>query len=357
MRTKSRQEVAVIVPAFNEELVISKTLESLLKVIDKKHIYVVDDCSNDKTSLIAKKYTKNVYRLRKNAGKANALNKSIEHFKLIQKYKYLMPIDADSEIDAKFFERTLPKFNKSRNVSAVIGKIKGRPINWITAYRCWEYEIGQEIHKRAQTYAKMVSVCPGPSTIFRSTVFNKVKYSTDTKTEDMDLTFAMHRKRIGNIEFAPTAIVYTQDPQTLKQFIKQIDRWYTGYWQCVVKHNVPWQGQSLDLDVGLMAVEGLFNGVLVFMGVLFLPMLARFGLEVLLLPILIDLVVFILPSILLTVVRYRSLVFFVYLPHFYIMRIVTSLVFLRAFFKVVFFQDRKLGWNKVNRYIINQNGK
>lgn len=48
--------LGVVIPAFNEELLIGDTMRSIPKYIDE--IYVIDDCSSDKTSEIAREFEK-----------------------------------------------------------------------------------------------------------------------------------------------------------------------------------------------------------------------------------------------------------------------------------------------------------
>jgi cellulose synthase/poly-beta-1,6-N-acetylglucosamine synthase-like glycosyltransferase len=69
-------KVSVIVPAYNEEKVIQKTLESMIETkYPRKEILFVDDGSKDRTLEIAKQFKKDVIVLHKeNGGKASALN-------------------------------------------------------------------------------------------------------------------------------------------------------------------------------------------------------------------------------------------------------------------------------------------
>lgn len=68
--------IGVVVPAYNEELLIEDTLRSIPDYIDQ--IYVIDDCSTDMTSEIVHNFTKNDSRvicinLEKNTGVGGAI--------------------------------------------------------------------------------------------------------------------------------------------------------------------------------------------------------------------------------------------------------------------------------------------
>jgi glycosyltransferase involved in cell wall biosynthesis len=90
-------DVAVIIPAFNEEKEIGNVIKRLKKTLDVK-IIVVDDCSQDKTSQIAKKLGVKVIKHEVNQGKGEAL---ITGFKEIlgelPEIQYVGIIDADSQ--------------------------------------------------------------------------------------------------------------------------------------------------------------------------------------------------------------------------------------------------------------------
>lgn len=291
--------LAILIPAHNEEIVIAQTLQSLLRVSPSLDIYLVDDCSSDQTVKVAQKYIKNIYVLQKNSGKAQALNQGIKHFNLTS-YKFILPIDADTQITPSFVDRALAAFetDKKDKIVAVVGKIVGSDQSWVTSYRLWEYEIGQAIHKKAQDKEGAVLVCSGCTTVFRTKIFKELQFSSDTLTEDMDLAFEIHRQRLGKIVYCPNAQAITQDPLTLKDFIKQIERWYTGYWQCLYKHRVPFGKQMLDFEVTLTSIESLLGTLLTFIFIILMPWLITYNPFLPLSGLALDILLIFLPTLL-----------------------------------------------------------
>jgi poly-beta-1,6-N-acetyl-D-glucosamine synthase len=346
------KKLCFIVPAHNEAMVLEYTINSILKLVPKEDIYIVSDGSIDQTVNQALNFTPNVLDLQPNRGKATALNLAISHFNLAKKYDFIMPMDADTAIAEDFIEKALPIFEKDvkREIACVVGKVMGKDSSWTTTYRWWEYEINQMIHKEAQDKESAVVVCPGCTTMFRSSIFNKVQIPTGTLTEDMDLTFLIHRLKLGKIIFMGDALVITQDPKTLIDYLKQVDRWYTGFWQCVYKHNVPWMGQVLDLEVSLLALEGLFNGFLVLAILLMAPLILLKQPQIFIAPFVIDLLFFMLPSILFISLKFKTLSFFRYFLSFYPLRFLSSFVFIKSFIKVSLSQDLRMKWAQPIRY-------
>jgi cellulose synthase/poly-beta-1,6-N-acetylglucosamine synthase-like glycosyltransferase len=328
--------VAIVIPAYNEARVIAETLRSVRRLVPKSDIYVIDDCSTDQTARIARQFTRQVYSLPRNSGKGGAINHGILAFHLTNRYDYLLLVDADTQVDRRFINQVLPKFADPR-VIAVVGKVVNHPHNWLTAYRLWEYEIGQAIHKQAQSRLGGVSVCPGCATIYRSKLFDQLTIPTGTVTEDMDLTFTIHRRQLGSIVHQPTALVYTQDPKSHRELYKQLTRWYKGFWQCLQKHAIPWGGHILDIEVALAATEGLLNSLLAII-LLTSPLswlVFRYPIEYLAIPLIIDLSLFMVPSLIWTGWRHRQWKLIGYIGHFYWLRIFSALIFFQSFLSVV----------------------
>ena len=292
-------------------------------------------------------------------GKATALNTGIKKFKLTKKYDYIMPVDADTVPAASFYDNIMEIFyqDKKNRISAVIGKVVGKNSSWITAYRLWEYELSQAIYKSAQNILGTIAVCPGCATVYRSRVFSNSFFSKDTVTEDMDLTFEIHRKKLGLIKYCPSATVATQDPGTLKDFVKQIDKWYKGFWQCVLKHNVPWGGQKFDLEIALLATEGVFNGLLVISLFFLSPLILLHNYRFLIYPLLFDFWLFFMPSLIYVMVKFKEVTLVAYIPLFYFMRVLTGLVFIRSFLKVMMGISKSGEWNRTRRWQLSTERK
>ena len=88
--------LSVVIPAYNEEKVISNTLTKIITFLDKKkikyEIIVVDDGSKDKTREAVKKFPKVILtKERKNCGKGY----SVKQGSRISKGDYILFTDAD----------------------------------------------------------------------------------------------------------------------------------------------------------------------------------------------------------------------------------------------------------------------
>ena len=101
-------EVSIIVPAYDEELTISKVISELLrlqKIIPSMEIIVIDDGSTDDTALIASKCSSiKLIIHKKNMGKGGALQTGFK----AAKGKVIVIQDADME----YFPREIPNIIK-----------------------------------------------------------------------------------------------------------------------------------------------------------------------------------------------------------------------------------------------------
>ena len=80
-------DVAVLIPAHNEALVIEESLRSIMALVPRDNVHVVSDGSTDATVEIARRAGAQVIETQENVGKAGALEEAIGRFGLIRRFR------------------------------------------------------------------------------------------------------------------------------------------------------------------------------------------------------------------------------------------------------------------------------
>jgi cellulose synthase/poly-beta-1,6-N-acetylglucosamine synthase-like glycosyltransferase len=229
--------VTAVIPAFNEEKVIEKTVQSILDSDYKRlDVIVVDDGSNDRTSeIVTEKFGKNprVNLITKlNGGKADALNVGISK----AKGSILILLDADTIVEPDAVSRLVPHF-KNKSIAAVSGNTRvGNVTNIITKCQRVEYIRDFNLIKNGMSKLNCMAVVPGALGAWRKDAIQKVGgFSVQTLGEDRDLTMAL-LKAGYKINFEPMAFSKTEAPSSLRDFMKQRFRWTYSTMQCVKKY-------------------------------------------------------------------------------------------------------------------------
>lgn len=241
-------DVAVLIAAHNEELVIANTIRSALSVgVPGGHIFVASDGSSDATATIARSLGAQVLELDPNRGKAGALSAAIEHFRLADHFEVVMLLDADTRLAHDYMTTGLPLF-REHDVVAVAGRAATiadpesptRMGRFLVAYRERFYVVVQYLLKYGQAArpANVVSIVPGFASMYRTRILDSIDIcAPGLAIEDFNMTFEVHAKKLGRIAFHPrAAIAYTQDPDTYRDYTKQLHRWSLGFWQTVRRH-------------------------------------------------------------------------------------------------------------------------
>ncbi|HKH99550.1 MAG TPA: glycosyltransferase [Candidatus Sulfotelmatobacter sp.] len=236
-----RPKVAVLIPAYNEEKVIERTVRAALNSnYPNLRVIVIDDGSKDRTLEVARNAfaaeaaSGKVLILGKpNSGKAEALNYGIEH---IGDAELFVGIDADTIIAGDAISRLVPHFINPK-VGAIAGNAKvGNRVNLWTRWQALEYITSQNFERRALDVLGAVSVVPGAIGAWRvSAVCEAGGYHIDTVAEDADLTMALLRRGY-RVEYEDMALAYTEAPTNANALMRQRFRWSFGILQAVYKH-------------------------------------------------------------------------------------------------------------------------
>ncbi len=236
-----RPKVAVLIPAYNEEKVIERTVRAALNSIyPNMFVIVIDDGSKDRTLEVARQAFaaeaaagKVLILGKPNSGKAEALNFGIEH---IGDAELFVGIDADTIIAPDAIGRLVPHFINPK-IGAMAGNAKvGNRVNLWTRWQALEYITSQNFERRALDVLGAVSVVPGAIGAWRvSAVREAGGYHLDTVAEDADLTMAI--LRLGyRVEYEDMALAYTEAPTNANALMRQRFRWSFGILQAVYKH-------------------------------------------------------------------------------------------------------------------------
>jgi cellulose synthase/poly-beta-1,6-N-acetylglucosamine synthase-like glycosyltransferase/peptidoglycan/xylan/chitin deacetylase (PgdA/CDA1 family) len=234
----SREPVTVLIAAYNEERVIARTLEYLLR---SEHpigeILVVDDGSTDGTSAEVRAVADRDPRVRlirqDNAGKWAALNRGFA----AARHEFVVTLDADTLFTPQTVGRLVEQFHSSR-VGAVAGVIKvgNYSANVITRWQALEYVTQIGLERAAGALLNAVMVVPGACAAWRRTAgLEAGGYNDSTLAEDCELTLALHQHG-WRVEQADEAIAWTEAPETLDALLKQRVRWMYGTIQAVWQH-------------------------------------------------------------------------------------------------------------------------
>lgn len=275
--------ISIIVPAFNEKVIIVDCIKSLLHQDYKLYeIIIIDDGSTDGTieqllntfsfhqtdrpihrKLTCKKEeaifeatvnrTKITLIRKENGGKADALNMGIN----VSRYPYFVTIDADSFLQSNSLEKIIQPILEDEEVIAVGGMvrvaqsvemIKGK----VSDYRLpWHPIVGMQVIEYDRSFlASRILLDQFNGNLIISGAFGLYKkdiviavggYKLDTIGEDMELVMRLHAFMLNNrhsykIRYQSEAICWSQSPESIRDIITQRRRWHIGLFQSLMSY-------------------------------------------------------------------------------------------------------------------------
>jgi cellulose synthase/poly-beta-1,6-N-acetylglucosamine synthase-like glycosyltransferase/peptidoglycan/xylan/chitin deacetylase (PgdA/CDA1 family) len=232
--------VAILVPAFNEEMVIERTVRAALaSEYPQLRVIVIDDGSSDATLAVARRaFAREIEAGRvlvltqENAGKAEALSRGLAQVR----EEIFLGIDADTVISPTAVARLVTHFTDP-SVSAVAGNTRvGNRVNLWTRWQALEYITSQNFERRALDVLNAVSVVPGAIGAWRTSGVRAAGgFHVDTVAEDADLTMSL-LERGDKVNYDDRALAYTEAPTSAGALMRQRFRWSFGILQAVWKH-------------------------------------------------------------------------------------------------------------------------
>lgn len=254
--TDYQPRVTALVPAYREEVVIVRTIRSLLAQ-DYPHldVVVIDDGSPDRTYEVCAAAFADEPRVtlvrKSNGGKASALNTGLTR----ATGEIVVAVDADTVFPPDAIRELIRPLADPRT-AAVAGNAKvGNRLNTVTRFQAIEYVTSQNLDRRAFELLNGITVVPGAIGAWRRDLVRQVGgFSDATLAEDQDLTMTLLRFGF-RIAYADRAVAYTEAPDTFRALAKQRFRWSYGTLQCAWKHRAAF----LRREAGGLGFVGLPN--------------------------------------------------------------------------------------------------
>ena len=239
--------VSVIIPCFNEEEWIEKTIRCCLDQdypMDKLEIIIVNDHSTDRSKQVIFEAIKSIYgeddhfnirqRVKyiervENQGKREAMARGARH----ANHDLLVFVDSDSFL-AHDAIRQLVQPMKNPKIGGVSGRtdVANTYTNAITKMQAVRYYIAFRVMKAAESYFDAVTCLSGPLACYRkSIVMDNLDAWLNQKFLGQRATFGDDRSMTNFIlknnrtVYQDTAICSTIVPNTQKMLLKQQMRW------------------------------------------------------------------------------------------------------------------------------------
>ena len=228
---------SILIPAHNEEMVIAKTIEAMLRLDypkEKLKIIVINDDSTDNTKEIILNYSKNhpnvelfdVPKGEGGKGKSRALNLGIKNVnsELIAIY------DADNTPDPNALKYLVAQLITKKELGAVLGKFRtvNKNRNILTKFINIETLSFQSILQAGRWQLHNIATLPGTNFVMWTWLINKLGgWDENALTEDSELSIRIYQEGY-KIKFVPYSITYEQEPEKWNIFIRQRTRWVRG---------------------------------------------------------------------------------------------------------------------------------
>lgn len=327
-RAQSAPPIALIAPAYNEEITIVESVQSLMSIhYPNYEVIVVNDGSKDKTlqrmideydlypsprafdDVAPHKPIRQIYRSREhsnlividkeNGGKADALNAGIN----VSRAPLFCSVDADSMLESvSLLHAVRPFLTDPARTIAVGGTIRVANGCGIRGGRVVEVGVSNRLLPIIQTVeyiraflvarialSKMgiLTLISGAFGIFRrSSALAVGGYALDTVGEDYELVLRMHRYYRDQglpyrVAFVPEPVCWTEVPESLTVLSRQRKRWQRGALETFFRHKDmlfrPRYGKVGAIALPMSLVIDVLGPIVETIGLILIPISWMFG--------------------------------------------------------------------------------
>lgn len=237
--------MSVLIPAYNEGVVIEDTLHAIAQQDYPEHAYevlLINDGSKDDTLEIAERMAAiypcikivNVPKGMGGKGKSRTLNNGLPH----ANGELIVVYDADSTPEPDCVRLLAQTLLADKKLVAVNGKVRTR--NWrdsiLTRFIAIEFIFFQWIFQGGRWQRFELSTLMGTNyVIWRDALETLGGFDEKSLVDDTEMSFRIFLGQ-RRIKWVPYAVGWQQDPPSLSVFIKQRSRWTQGNFYVTSKY-------------------------------------------------------------------------------------------------------------------------
>ena len=242
-KPKRDYSLSIVIPCYNEGATIEKTVKSVLDSGYKnlKKVIVVDDCSKDNSYKIIKELEKKYPKVLavqtpKNTGCAAGSKNYGAKFVDTELIGFS---DGDSFIEKGSIDKLVGFFNDEKMGSVTCSVLVHNRNKFIERVQSVEYKV-IKFSRKLLEFIDSIYVTPGPLGVFRKSAFDKIGgFDEKNLTEDIEITWHLQAEGY-KVRMALLSRAYTIAPSTIKDWVKQRNRWNIGGLQTSIKYGRDW---------------------------------------------------------------------------------------------------------------------
>lgn len=254
---------AIVIPAHNEEEIITQTLRSCDQLDypkEKLRVYVIADNCSDRTAQVAEQHGA-VCLVRNdehNRGKGYALEWALPRV-LAHRPDAVVVLDADCRIDAhaiRVFNQCLNDGAKVLQANYVVGNPDDSPISYLLALGNL---VANDLFHAPKSILGWPVLLLGSGMVLHREILERFPWKASSLCEDTEYSLLLHRHGIP-ARFVAGVRVASDFPVSHSQFVAQRRRWIKGQTTVAWKHGLKlvWEGllkRSPSLvDAGLSSI-------------------------------------------------------------------------------------------------------
>jgi len=227
----------ILIPAHNEEKVIARTIEAMLRLEypkEKLKIMVINDGSTDGTRDIIEGYARADHRIELfdvpkgegGKGKSRALNLGVQRVTS----DVIAIYDADNTPDKDSLRYLVAQLLTNNELGAAIGKFRtiNKNVNLLTKFINIETLSFQSMLQAGRWQMHNIATLPGTNFVMWTRLIRQLGgWDEQALTEDSELSIRIYQEGY-KIKFVPYAMTYEQEPQSWRVWVHQRTRWVRG---------------------------------------------------------------------------------------------------------------------------------